>query len=438
MSESKSSEVVGTAQSVATPSSVHPSYSLWELTAYTLRLGTLGFGGPVALVGYMHRDLVEQRKWISEADYKEGLTLAQLMPGPLAAQLAIYLGYVHYGILGATLVGVGFVLPSFVMVVALGWAYQLYGGLQWMQAVFYGVGACVIGIILISATKLTQKTIGKDKLLWAIYLVSGAVTLVTESEWIALFLGAGLLTWLVKNPPNFLRRQASSASPSTSTGTLPVDDHSAAPSSASPPTSRLFVPPFMLLASVPIAKSQLLWQIFWFFTKAGAFVFGSGLAIIPFLHSGVVVEYEWLTEQQFLDAVAVAMITPGPVVITVGFIGYLKAGLEGATIAALATFLPCYLLTIIPAPYFKKHGKQPGIVAFVNGVTAAAVGAIAGAVLVLGRRTIFEKDWTLEFPKLVLLLVTLGLLLKFKKLPEPLVVLGAAVVGLVLYPFVHP
>lgn len=393
-----------------------PTYSLWQITAYALRLGTLGFGGPVALVGYMHRDLVEQRNWISEADYKEGLTLAQLMPGPLAAQLAIYLGYVHYGVLGATLVGVGFVLPSFLMVVALGWAYELYGGLAWMQAVFYGVGACVIGIILISATKLTQKTIGKDKLLWTIYLVSAAVTVITESEIIWLFLGAGVLTWLVKTPPRF-GRSGSSGQP--------------------PAVASMFVPPLAALAGVPVATSETLLRIFLFFTKAGAFVFGSGLAIVPFLYGGVVKEYGWLNDQQFLDAVAVAMITPGPVVITVGFIGFLVGGFEGAVVAALATFLPCYLLTIIPAPYFKKHGKRPGIVAFVDGVTAAAVGAIAGAVVVLGRRTIFEPGWTPEIPKLLLLVITLGLLLRFKKLPEPLVVLGAAIIGLVLHPFVH-
>lgn len=395
------------------PQAEKPGYSLWQITAYALRLGTLGFGGPVALVGYMHRDLVEQRKWISEADFKEGLTLAQLMPGPLAAQLAIYLGYVHYGVLGATLVGVGFVLPSFVMVVALGWAYQLYGGLAWMQAVFYGVGASVIAIILLSAYKLTRKTIGGDKLLWAIYLVSGAVTVITESETIALFLGAGLLTWLIKTPPK-LRKGASDAGGAAAA-----------------------VLPLAALHGVPAASSGTLLKIFLFFTKAGAFVFGSGLAIVPFLYSGVVKEYGWLNEQQFLDAVAVAMITPGPVVITVGFIGFLVGGFEGAALASLATFLPCYLLTIIPAPYFKKHGKRPGIVAFVDGVTAAAVGAIAGAVLVLGRRTIFERGWTPEIPKLIVLLVTLGLLLKFKKLPEPVIILGAALVGLVLFPLVR-
>jgi len=388
-----------------------PAYSLAQLVGYALGLGTWGFGGPVALVGYMHRDLVERRKWISEAEYKEGLTLAQIMPGPLAAQLAIYLGYVHYGVMGATLVGIAFVLPSFFMVLALAWAYQQYGGLSWMQAVFYGVGASVIGIIAISAYKLTQKTLAKDWLLWAIFLISGAMTVVTESEFVPLFLLAGFVTWFVKAPPRWLRGAGTRA------------------------TS--FVLP--LLAVVPATdetQQQRLLQIAWFFTKAGAFVFGSGLAIVPFLYGGVVKEYGWLNDQEFVDAVAVAMITPGPVVITVGFIGYLVAGFWGAVVAAAATFLPCYFFTIIPAPYFKKHGKRPGIVAFVDGVTAAAVGAIAGAVIVLGRRTLLE-GWSPEIPKIVVFGVTLALLLRFKKLPEPIVILGAAVVGLILYPLLH-
>jgi chromate transporter len=384
-------------------------YSLWQLVAYFLRLGTFGFGGPVALVGYMHRDLVERRAWITEADYKEGLTLAQLMPGPLAAQLAIYLGYVHFGVIGATLVGIAFVLPSFLMVLAIGWAYVVYGGLPWMQAVFYGVGPCVIGIIAISAYRLTRKTIGSDRLLWLIYLVSGAVTVITESEWVALFFLAGLVTWFAKAPPRQL------------------------PGAAVPLAGIL---PFASVA-MPTATTGILWQITWFFTKAGAFVFGSGLAIVPFLYSGVVKEFGWLDDQQFLDAVAVAMITPGPVVITVGFIGFLVAGLAGAIVASIATFLPCYLLTIIPAPYFRKHGKRPGIVAFVDGVTAAAIGAITGAVIVLGRRTLFENGVSLDLAKLAILLATIGVLLRFRKLSEPLVVLAAALVGLVLFPTLH-
>jgi chromate transporter len=391
-----------------------PTYALRQLVGYALGLGTWGFGGPVALVGYMHRDLVERRRWISEAEYKEGLTLAQLMPGPLAAQLAIYLGYVHYRIIGATAVGVAFVLPSFLMVLGLGWAYRSYGGLSWMQAVFYGVGAAVIGIIAVSATKLTRKTIGGDRLLWGIYLASGLVTVITESEWIGLFLIAGVLTWLAKTPPRFLRGPGAASAACVA---WPLGFFTAAETSAN--------------------DGDTLLRIALFFTKAGAFVFGSGLAIVPFLYSGVVKEYGWLDEQQFLDAVAVAMITPGPVVITVGFIGFLVDGLPGATVAAVATFLPCYLFTIIPAPYFKRHGKRPGIVAFVDGVTAAAIGAIAGAVIVLGQRTLFGPGWSLEVPKLLLCAVTIGLLAWFKKLPEPLIVLGAALIGLAIYPLVR-
>jgi len=383
------------------------SYSLWQMVRYMLKLGTIGFGGPVALVGYMHRDLVDERQWITEADYKEGLALSQLMPGPLAAQLGIYLGYVHYGIIGATLAGIAFVLPSFLMVIALGAAYVAYGGLTWMQAVFYGVGAAVIGIIAISAYKLTTKTIAKDGLLWAIYLVAAAVTVLTESETVWVFLLGGILVWLVRAPPRWLARGSSAPV----IAWLPLANALPAACAVGAGTD------WSLLAKIGV-----------FFAEAGAFVFGSGLAIVPFLYGGVVHDHQWLTERQFVDAVAVAMITPGPVVITVGFIGYLIAGLSGAVVAAFATFLPCYLFTFLPAPYFKKYGKRPALLAFVAGVTAAAIGAITGAVIVLGVRSIV--DWMTA----AIALVTIGLLWKFRKLPEPALVAIAAIVGLLAFP----
>jgi len=371
-------------------------YSLIELIKYFLKLGTIGFGGPVALVGYMHRDLVEKRKWITDDDYKEGLALSQLAPGPLAAQLAIYLGYVDYKIIGSTLAGVAFVLPSFLMVLALGYAYIQYHGLPWMQSMFYGVGAAVIGIITISSYKLTKKTIGKEWILWIIFFVLATTTFLTESENIWLIIAAGFIVWFYKSPPSFKNS-----------------------------SQYFFIHPVLLQISASMSFHEKLTGIWWFFLKAGTFVFGSGLAIVPFLYGGLVKENHWLTEQQFLDAVAVAMITPGPVVITVGFIGYLIAGFQGACIAASATFLPCYLFTIIPAPYFKKYGKKPGIKAFVDGVTAAAVGAIVGAVIVLAKRQF------IDIPSVVIAIITVLILLRFK-VQEPLIIIAAAILGLLI------
>jgi chromate transporter len=374
-----------------------------------LRLGATGFGGPVALVAYMHRDLVERRRWFGEGDYKQGLTLAQLAPGPLAAQLAMYLGFVDYGVGGATASGFAFVLPSFLMVVTLGWCYQRFQGLPWMQAAFYGVGACVIGIMANSTYKLTRRTIGTDWLRWAVYLSSAAVTAITESEIVWLFLAGGVLVWLIRARPAWLGRQR------------PRN-----------PTARVFAPLILAAGAVQVVPNwTVLGQLALFFGKAGSFVFGSGLAIVPFLYAGAVKGHGWLDDRQFLDAVAVAMITPGPVVITAGFIGYLVAGIPGACVATAATFLPCYLFTIIGAPLLRKHGKRPGIAAFVDGVTAAAIGAICGAVIVLGRRSIIDG------PTATIAATTLLILLRFRKVPEPLLVLVAAVVCLVVFPLLH-
>jgi chromate transporter len=378
-----------------------PAYTLTDITKYFLKLGTWGFGGPVALVGYMHRDLVEEKNWLTEEEYKEGLALAQLAPGPLAAQLGIYIGFVHYGLVGASLTGLAFVVPSFIMVVLLGMAYQLYGGLAWMQAVFYGVGAAVIGIIGVSAYKLTIKSIGKFNwvaikskwLLWLFYITGIGITIITQKEEILLFLACGIIYMLIKAPPQWIKKPA----------TLPVT----------------------IIIGTGFWKydGKTLQEIAWFFVKAGAFVFGSGLAIVPFLHGGVVKEFGWLSEKQFVDAVAVAMITPGPVVITVGFIGYLVAGFPGACVAALATFLPCYLFTVALAPSFKKIAKNASIKAFVEGITASVIGALVGSVIIIGFRSIVDILSALIAIAAVLALVYV------KKMQEPYIIGFAAVIG---------
>jgi chromate transporter len=365
--------------------------SLARFTGYFLWLGTVGFGGPIALAGRMQQDLVDGRAWIAQEDYVEGLAFAQLAPGPLAAQLAMYLGYVRAGIVGATLVSVAFVLPSFLMVLALSAAYMRYGGLNWMQAVFYGIGAAVIAIIARSAHKLTKLTLRKDPLLWGIFLVLAVSTAWTSREIIWLVVAGGVIAVAVKAIP--------ARKPALASLVLPLG--------------------FVLPASGPVL------QIFVFFAKAGLFVFGSGLAIVPFLYGGVVQGHHWLNDRQFVDAVAVAMITPGPVVITVAFIGYIVAGVTGATAAALGVFLPVYAMVVLLAPSYKRWAKNPQLNAFVRGVTAAATGAIAGSVVVLARRSIY--DW----PTLLIALITLAVLFKWK-VPEPLIIALAAVAGLLL------
>jgi chromate transporter len=368
--------------------------SITRFVGYFLWLGAVGFGGPIALAGHMQQDLVDERGWVRKEDYLEGLALAQVAPGPLAAQLAIYLGYVRAGVLGATAVGVAFVLPSFLMVLALSAAYVRFGGLAWMQGMFYGIGAAVIGIITRSAFKLTKLTLGKDKLLWGIFAVLAVSTAWTSQEIIWLFLVAGVVALLVKSFPIRLRARSSV--------------------------------PFLFTVGAAGAGGSL-WGLFFYFVKAGMFVFGSGLAVVPFLYGGVVQGHHWLTDRQFVDAVAVAMITPGPVVITVAFIGYLVAGVAGATAAALGIFLPVYLIVVLLAPSYKRWAKNPQLNAFVRGVTAAATGAIAGAVVVLARRSVHDV------PTIVIAIVTFAVLFRWK-VPEPLLIACAAVAGLMLRP----
>ena len=369
--------------------------SLGALGGYFLKLGAAGFGGPIALVGYMERELVDRRGWVTREEFKEGLAFSQLAPGPLAAQLAMYLGWVSAGVRGATVAAVAFIGPSFLMVLALAVLYLRYGGLPWLQGAFYGIGAAVIAIIARSAVKLARTTIGRDWLLWFCFVLAAAVTAWTEREIVLVFLLAGLITLSA----SFARAGATAA----------------------------LLPPGWLLGSLAAVPALPIYgTIFLFFASAGLFVFGSGLAIVPFLHAGVVQQHQWLTEREFLDAVAVALITPGPVVITVAFIGFLVAGLGGAFAAAAGVFAPVYLITIVLAPRFQRYKSNPRVRAFVEGVTAAATGAIAGAVIVLGRRAL------IDLPTLLMAGATLTILLTIKRVPEPVLILLTGLVGIFL------
>jgi chromate transporter len=363
-------------------------------------LGSFGFGGPIALTAAMQRDLVAGRGWVTLDEYKEGLALAQLAPGPLAAQLAIYLGWARRGVLGATAVGLAFVGPSFVMVLVLSAFYLRFGELQWMQGAFYGIGAAVIAIVARGATKLLGSSAGRDPVLWAVLLVNGMVVAWTEAEILWVFALSGLVVlvwraWRAQTPPAGVAASA-------------------------------VIPLWLVTGVHGPASMETLGRILGFFAKAAVVVFGSGLAVVPFLHGGAVGNYGWLTERQFLDAVAVSMITPGPVVITVAFIGYLVAGPLGGLIAAIGMFLPTYLAVVLAAPSFHRVMTSRHLKAAVDGVTAAATGAIAGAVVVLGRRAIVDAA------TVAIALATLVVLIRLRRVPEPLVIVAAGAIGIVV------
>ncbi|MDP9223963.1 MAG: chromate efflux transporter [Actinomycetota bacterium] len=373
------------------------SGSFGALLKYFLHLGTFGFGGPIATVGYMQRDLVERRRWLESEEFLNGVALGQTMPGPLAAQVAMWVGFLQRGAAGALAVAVVFIIPSFIVVLTIAFFYVRFNGLDWVQALFYGIAPGVMAIIAIAATKLARLTNGRDYRLWAISLVIMLVTAITGAEVAVLFVAAGLLMIVLDAPPRSLRRGA--------TGALPPLAHS-------------------LL--VGTASAGALMSLGLFFLKAGAFIFGSGLAIVPFLREGVVNQHHWLNSRQFLDAVAMGLITPGPVVITATFIGYLVGGFAGAVVATIAIFTPIYLGVVVPGGWFMRHRHNPQIQAFVKGATAAAAGAIAGATIVLTRQAV------VDVPTMVIAVGALALLWRFK-LQEPVIVLLAGVAGLLLH-----
>jgi len=369
---------------------------LWELVRYFLRLGAFGFGGPIALAGYMHRDLISWR-WISEDEYREGLAFSQMMPGPLAAQLAMWIGFIRHGMRGASLVGMVFILPAFLIVVIIAFLYVAYEGLSLVQALFYGVGPVIIAIVVLSALRLARSTVGSDWRLWLIFVCVALITVVTRTEIALLFVIAGIIGILLYYPPVNWKKPGSMVS------------------------TLLAAPVIVDMASAP-----LLLELGGFFVIAGAFTFGSGLAIVPFLHQGVVLQYHWLNERQFLDAVAVGIITPGPVVITAAFVGYLVAGFMGALVAAAGVFLPVYLFVLFVGRYIVRYRENPALKGFVKGATSAASGAIAGASIILAQGSIIDRTTA------ILGIGSLLILWRFK-VPEPILIAVAAVAGILLF-----
>jgi chromate transporter len=386
---------------IAKPTSHEPG-RIGELVRYFLRLGLLGFGGPVALVGQMERELVTERHWLTKEQMREVIAVCQSLPGPLAIQVGIFISYLRGGQRGAWAGGWAFIFPNFVIVATLGALYVHFGGLKFITAIFYGVSPVVIALILHSCFRLAKLGM-EDWLQWMLAAICLVVTVALQAEVALLFIGAGAIG--IAYYGTLLRRAKGSAL-----------------SAAAP----------VLGTAVTVSTGSTLAKLLLFFLKAGALTFGSGLVIVPFLQQGVVREYGWLNEHDFLVAVAVGMVSPGPVVITATFVGYLVAGFSGALAATIGIFFPSFLLILIAAPILARHRANPNVQGFIKGAYAAAIGTILGACFLLGKIAI--GDW---FTLLVGVL-SLGVLFLRWKVNNPLLMAVAAVAGLIAFPLLQP
>jgi chromate transporter len=386
-----------------------------DLARYFLRLGLVGFGGPVALVGQMERELVGEKKWLSKEEMREGIAVCQSLPGPLAIQVGIWISYIRGGFWGAWAGGWSFILPNFVIVSAMGALYVHFGGLSFVKAIFYGVSPAVIALILHSCYRLTKLGM-KDWMEWALAVAAFAITVAVRAEVALVFLGCGIVG-LLHYGSVFRAR--------TTTATT---------------RSFLLAVPLAATGAAPSGLGKILGELLGFFLKAGSLTFGSGLVIVPFLEKGLVQQMHWLDERDFLVAVAMGMISPGPVVITATFVGYLVAarlsgslldGLWGSITATVGIFLPSFLFILIVAPILLRYRQNPNVQGFIKGAYAAAIGTILGACVLLGKIAI--GDW------LTALVAAGSLVVLFRwKVSNPLLVAATAIIGLIAFPLLRP
>jgi chromate transporter len=386
--------------------------SLTQLVVYFLKLGATGFGGPVALANYMRADLFERRKWFTEDEYEQGLAIATALPGPMAYKLAIYCGYIAHGIVGGVAVGLAFAIAPFILVVLAAFAYSRYAASDMVRGLFYGVGPVVVALILSASLDLGVKTLKREVPAWIVAVVALVATIALQRELTIIFVLAGVLGIFLFAPQ-----------PKPAPATL----------AAVPPSQKVSANALPLLAAaLPAAVSGMAWQLFAFFFRTGLLVFGSGLVIVSFVKAYVVDQYHWLDNRTFLDAVAIGMISPGPVVITATFVGYMVGGFIGAVAATVGIFLPSIVLTIVGTPILMRYRNNRRVMGFVRGVTVAVVGVLAGTTYLVGRPVIGD------LLTVALLVAAIAATRLTKKVPDQALVVGGAIVGLIAYPLLRP
>jgi chromate transporter len=349
----------------------------------------------------MRRDLVDRYGWIRPEEYDEGLAIATACPGPLAYQLGVYCGYILHGAAGAFVVAVAFAAAPFCIVVIIAMLYVQYGSTRILQALFYGVEPVVVALIVRSCWDLGRKTLRGEWLAYAVAAIACAITVIVQQELVAIFLIAGALGIII-----FYRR--------------PVDV-------GRPPQPRekrdvklTVVAPLAVTGFQSVAPLKL----FWFFFKTGFLIFGSGLVVVPFLKAYVVDQYHWITNRAFLDAVAVGIVSPGPVVITATFVGFLTHHISGALAATAGIFAPSIIFVLLGTPILRRYRQNGRVQGFIRGITVAVVGVLVGTSYLVGRSVIHDAF------TLVLLIGALALLLSKLKVPEVALVAAGAALGL--------
>ena len=383
--------------------------SLWEINRYFLVLGATGFGGPVALANYMRRDLAEQRRWLSEEEYDRGLAIATACPGPLAYQLGVYCGYITHGVIGGMSVAFSFAFAPFVIVTLAAMVYMQFASTDWIRGLFYGIGPVVVALIFKACLNLGTKTLKREAAAWIVAVLALIITILVQQELIGLFLAAGTVGILLFRPKGKPLVTAAPASQTVRSSAVPL-----------------------VLALVPAAAAASTLDLFTFFFRTGLLVFGSGLVIVSFVKAYVVDQYHWMSNRTFLDAVAIGLVSPGPVVITATFVGYVVAGFLGALAATTGIFLPSVLFTVAGTPLLLRYRNNPHVQGFVRGVTVAVVGVLAGTAFIVARPVI--RDWVT-----VLILFAVFVAPRVRKgIPDQVLVAVGAVIGLIAYPLLRP
>ncbi len=424
----------------------HPTFA--EALRFWLKLGLISFGGPTGQIAIMHAELVEKKRWISEARFLHALNYCMLLPGPEAQQLATYVGWLLHRTRGGIAAGALFVLPSAVILWGLSWIYAAYGDVKWIAAIFDGLKPAVLAIVLMAVRRIGSKAL-KNKVMWCLAALAFLAIFIFKLPFPVIILAAGCIGVIGEHqwPATFAVLKGHDGNKVSNSV---LDDESAAPAHTLPSVSRAlkvigvcgalwWLP--VLVVGAWLGFDHLLVQQGVFFSKAAMVTFGGAYAVLPYVSQQAVENYGWVTAPQMLDGLGLAETTPGPLIMVLQFVGFLggwkmPAPLSplvmatlGAFITTWTTFLPCFLWIFLGAPHIEQLRGNAKLTAALSAITAAVVGVVLNLAVWFGLHVLFPTGQPVNWFGVVVCVVALAGLWKWKWDVIP-VVLGAGIVGL--------